>query len=563
MKKIDKMWHFESHDEMRAYMAQGWPAEVYLTTLKRVAVRGEQVVTDVPEYVTIEKVQGWERKEGKVFPAEELWKVRRVLGTIDNYPAEDFAVRHQFERHVIHAGTMLDGLYQAGEHLAARAKVKGLDERDTFTAKEVCNFTGKGSLAVEWPESDVETMYTVETPTGRYQVSDFSLFDVIARAEKAEGVGAARQRRFTFATEVREGRATAARITFEADKAMSPLRRCWDDEQSRVVMCYPALDTKAHAIVCTNGKILIAHKLKGYTAEVTSELLWDTLNLPREVTQMKGTVTVDVELSDYREYDKSYASMTITAQDGTGKRGVVVQERRFPNWQSVIPRAVGRAITIDAKAMTKAVKQVMPQLNSASHRMCLTARRGAEAITLSGEDVDFSQSGTAQVPIEGGVACGVFTALNAQLTLAMLAFQPTQMHYTEQSRAVVFRNAETIGLMMPMCRADEPESTDYYPAPNEMNTIDIEAWLAESTEAKAQAAPKRGGRKHGAKGTVLEVKIVGAVSQPAATAEPTAAPKTEVVVKTTSQPTAVPAPTLADRLREALRARLAQAAQAA
>jgi len=491
MEKRNKLYYFESHDEIRDYMAQGFPSRVYLVARLRTVVKGDQVVHPANRSRNDnngEAVPQWRINEGYVEEPRQT-EIVTVLGTIDDFPADAFATRHDFRRHETEADTVLEGLYEVGDLLAARLRTANSERRTLFTAQELLKPVDKGGVWIEWPEGEQEVLYTVNTATGRYQMCESQVFEMVDRMERVEGVGPAKRHRFAIQNATAQQRDIVARLQFEADKMLPKLKKCWADEGLRPNVQQAAIEVATGVAVSTDGHVLVAHKTKAYKADVTDgRLLWDMVFLPREIVQMKGTITVEVELNDGRE-------QIVTATDGSGRHGEVMQSQAYPNWRSVIPQNVGKGIRVDVKPWEAAVKQVLPHLCQASNLMYIDAGRGSKTITFKGEDYDFSKTVEASVQAPTGVNGGLWVGVKATSLLTMLGFQPDVMHFTDRSRALLFHNDQTLSICMPMLidGLDEPRG------PEKMERFSLEAWekktMGEATTKKAKPKAKQAAGK--------------------------------------------------------------------
>ncbi len=484
MKKRNNLYYFESYDEIRAYEAQGYPSNILLTTRRSTILKDGQVIhpkTLCPS----DKYYGTPASQQEIDngcvsdPGRFAFKV--VIGLLEDYPAEEYATYHDFVREVIHADTALEGFYQAGDLLAARLRTADGERRSSFTAKDMTTPVDKGGARVTWPYGGQEVLYTVTTATGRYEASEEQLFGAIADMEKVEGVGPAKCRCFTVPAGD-TARKVLARLYFEADKALPKMKKCWDTDELRRQMMQPVIELKTGIIVVSDGHVLAAHKTQGYHEEVTGKLKCDKLWLPREVTQMKGTVTVEVTENKVG----AGTELVITATDGKGRQGVVTQDGRYPNWRSVIPSSVGRPVTVDAAVWEKAVKQLQPHVPPSSELMKMDAERGAEAIVFSGEDYDLGKVTTVSVPVPDGVPDGLLVGVKASYLLKALAFAPTAMYFIGASRALLFLSDETLLIVMPMLIDCEPQ-TPRGPRDEDMVTFSLDGWIRKKAAKKKPA----------------------------------------------------------------------------
>lgn len=545
MEKRNNLFYFESYDEIRSHMAQGFPQCVYLVTHYCAILQGELVMRPKnrkPSDTYGHRVSKKQIDEGCV----DDWHLspdQVVMGNLEDYPCTDYAVRHNFRRTSIEADTPLAGLYEAGDILSALLRTDG-DRRTVFTAQELLKPKAKGGVELVWPEDAQDLLYTVTTPTGRYQVSADNLLGMIDRMEKVEGVGPAKRRQFTVMPKEQQGRKLMARMTFEADKTLPKMKKCWgEDEVLRPKLLYPVIELQTGVMVASDGHKLAAHKTRGYKSEVTVEPRYDLLFLPREVTQMKGTVSIVVETTDDGE-------LLITASDNSGRTATVEQHEHYPNWRSVIPRQVGKAIAVDAPAWEKGVKQLLPQLNGAYGLMYMDAEQGSKTICFSGEDYDFNKAASTTVPATGGVNGGLYVGVKATSLQTMMQFGVTKMHYTDPTRALLFRNDETVLICMPML-VDQPK--DRPRGPEKTETFNLEKWIEAEVQATKAAKPK-------AKKKAMKPKP----AKPKQAAKVSGTNNSQVVTKqSASCYQTTDTVTLEERLREALRNQMTEYQKAA
>lgn len=427
----------------------------------------------------------------------------------------------------IEAGTMLEGLYIAGDMQAKNLTAKK-NRKFNLTAKELTTPVAKGGVELNELDENIWTEYRIVTPVGRYTVANKSLWALIDRAEIAMKVSPAKRHRFTILPAEQEDSDVVARFSFDADTMLPKMKPCLEKEAIRPIMMVPAVEVKTGVMIATDGHILAVHRLKGYQAEEDYERMeHGMVSVPKEVLQMKGRITVVVAKATWTEGKVKYDGLLITATDENGKSGEVHQSGRFPNWRSVTPSSnLSLPIPVDAQAMAKAVKLLLPQLNPVFPHLSMTAVCGAKELELNGGEIDFSMSGDVKLPIDGGMPTGIWMAINAQWLLQALAFKPTRMHYIEPSRPVLFFSDDTMVLVMPALREGSMPEGNY--GVNTTTGFNLSEWLGEKPEP--QKTVKKPEKKKEAK----------------------------VVVKQAAQPKDTTAQlSLADRLREALMARLA------
>ena len=104
----------------------------------------------------------------------------------------------------IEAGTMLEGLYIAGDMQAKNLTAKK-NRKFNLTAKELTTPVAKGGVELNELDENIWTEYRIVTPAGRYTVANKSLWALIDRAEIAMKVSPAKRHRFTILPAEQEG----------------------------------------------------------------------------------------------------------------------------------------------------------------------------------------------------------------------------------------------------------------------------------------------------------------------------------------------------------------------
>lgn len=541
MKQKGNLWYFESYQEIRDYLTQGLNYlchYVYLTTRQRAWVSNYgKVVADCNEeggpYVLTDDDKAYEHHYvDRVINRD--YSIPAGIGDIEDFPAEDYAVKKPWKVVEIEAATAVSGFYKAGDHLAEHAHTIG-EERTKFTTKELTAVKNCVKLV---NDEQVDYVYRIKTQTGRYQCHQDSLWLMMLELEKADGVSPAKRKAFTVKGQASQ-RDVILRLSFMADKDVQRLKQCLATDEQRPVMNYPAIETATGIILGTDGHILTAYNLKGYEQDAESGLpAWaqGLMNIPKEVCQMKGRVTVEAVEGKWEESKGNGTSelrevegIIVTATDEKGRQAVVRQCCRFPNWRSVIPQKIGPSIAIDTKKLSDGLRRIMPQLNSSSERVTVSANAGDKSIMLSGEDYDFSKGGSVNVDVIGKVPCGMMVDLNARMAITAVGFAVKTMHYTDAGHALVFVGDDVFTIQVPMFvdgYKDAPRPTD-----KQLKRFSIDKWAGDCR------------------------KTDGNGDKPAARA------KAKLQVSERHQPSAVaPQPSIEDRLRAVLRRQLAMAA---
>lgn len=504
-----RLYHFESHDEIRNYLAQGigkdFENHVYLTTRQNATVSlTGAVIADCNEdgepYV-IKPEDNAEVYHGVTHVYDYGYSIRTAIGQVEDYPAEDYAVTKIWQVVEIEADTVVKGFYKAGEHLAKHVHTVGT-ERTKFTTKDLTAV--KNGVRLEGDDESTAYLYRIKTQTGFYRCHQDSLWWMMLKMEQAEGVGPAKRKVFIIRGE-EEAQEATLRLSFTIDKEVQRLKQCLATDDTMPFLCHPAIDTAAGVIVGSNGHILTVHKLTGYEQDLQSGLpAWaqGILSVPKEVCQMKGTVTVtavdgrweeSVEKDDHSTELREVDGIIVTATDENGRQGVlkVSQYFLYPNWRRVIPSRIGPAISVDMKKLAEGVKRIMPQLNGASQMVTLSASAGDKHIVLSGEDYDFSKSGSVKVELLEEMPCGMRVGLKAPTVLTATGFQVNAMHYKGAGLAVMFIGDNTLTIQMPMLIDGKYIERGPKPTDGQLEAFDINKWCDKTVEAKAKAASKR------------------------------------------------------------------------
>jgi hypothetical protein len=506
-----RLYHFESHEEIRAYLAQGigkdFGNHVHLTTRQNATVSMTgAVIADCNEdgepYV-IKPEDNEDVYHGVSHVYDRGYSIRTAIGKVEDYPAEDYAVKKAWQVVEIETDTVVKGFYKAGEHLAEHVHTAGGEQRTKFTTKDLTAV--KNGVTLENDDDSMAYLYRIKTATGFYQCHQDSLWWMMLQMEQVEGVGPAKRKAFTIKGEEEEQEATL-RLSFTVDKEVQRIKQCLDTGTIRPFLCHPAIDTAAGVIVGSNGHILTAHKLTGYEQDLQSGLpAWagGMLSVPKEVCQMKGTVTVtavdgrweeSVEKEDHSTELIEVDGIIVTATDENGRQGVlkVSQYFRYPRWRRVIPSRIGPAISVDMKKLAEGVKRMMPQLNESSEMVTLSASEGDKAIELSGEDYDFSKSGSVKVELLEDMPCGMRVALKAPTVLTATGFQVKTMHYKSAGLAVMFVGDNTLTLQMPMLIDEKDVEQGPKPTDKQLDPFDINKWASKPVtgDPKKPAAKK-------------------------------------------------------------------------
>lgn len=544
-----RLWHFESHKEIKDYLAQNIGKDfenyVYLTTHQNAKVNlAGKVMADAneegePYVIKPEDIAEGQRSIDRTY--DYGYSIRTAIGAIEDFPAEDYAVKKIWKAIDFEAKTVVEGFYKAGEHLAEHVHTTNGEQRTKFTTKDLTAV--KNAVMLESDDESTEYLYRIKTKTGFYQCHQDSLWWMMLEMEKAEGVGPAKRRAFTIMGEQAEQQDVTLRLAFTIDKEVPKMKQCLATDGIRPYLQHPAIETATGVMVASDGHIITAHKLNGYEQDLQSGLpAWagGILSVPREVCQMRGRVTVtategtweeSVEKEDHTTELQEVSGIIITATDEHGRQGVVKASEyfRYPRWRKVIPDRIGPAISVDMKKLAEGVKTIGPQLNCASQMVMLTASAGDKSIELSGEDYDFSKQGSLKVELLEKMPCGMKVGLKAPTVLTATGFQVKTMHYRSSGLAVMFIGDNTLTLQMPMVLDGKYVERGPKPTDKQLKRFDIGKWV-DSPVAKAE--------------TKAESKATG---KPKATAKPATC-------------TVSPEPTLEDRLRAALRKQLRMAA---
>ena len=504
-----RLYHFESHNEIRDYLAQGigkdFGNQVHLTTHQNatVSLTGAVIADcneDAEPYV-IKPEDNAEVYHGVNHVYSRDYSIRTAIGKVEDYPAEDYAVMKIWQVVEIEADTVVNGFYKAGEHLAKHVHTTGDEYRTKFTNKELTAV--ENGIRLEGDDKSKEYLYRIKTATGFYQCHQDSLWWMMLQMEQAEGVGPAKRKAFTIKGEEEE-QAARLRLSFTIDREVQRLKQCLDTDNTRPFLCHPAIDTAAGVMVASDGHILTVHKLTGYEQDLQSGLpVWahGILSVPKEVCQMKGTVTVTavdgrweehVEKDDHSTELMEVEGIIVTATDENGRQGVlkVSQYFRYPFWRRVIPSKIGPAISVDMKKLAEGVKQVMPLLNDSSQMVTLSASEGDKHIVLSGEDYDFAKSGSVKVELLEEMPCGMRVALKAPAVITATGFQVKTMHYKGAGLAVMFVGDNTLTLQMPMVIDGKMIERGSKPTDKQLEPFDVGAWCDKAVEAKANTKTK-------------------------------------------------------------------------
>lgn len=375
----------------------------------------------------------------------------------------------------------------------------------------------------------------------------FHLFYILAHFEKLARVKQSDRAVFTVGKEL-GALVCEARVVLPSD--MKAICACCGDDPLRPSMSYPALDLDRRCIVATDGALLVAKKITVASIRYEDKVP-ETFYLPKEVERMQGEVTVKL-------YERG---CTVIGRNATEVS--VEHEYRYPKWHTVWPPLRGGMTLMDSKAWTKMVKGAvngLPQKGKCKDESLLLTHYPASAnLTLRGYDgaemVNEQRIedcvATDEVPYRMGV--------NPARLLKALALQPKTMwmgysEYDTLPTRLVMEDAQA-EMAVEIYRYDVDDLRDaLMPTEKEYvvsdarrlyHCFDKDGWLLEQVETKYPTCGEK-------------------PEQPKTVKKAEKKKETKVVVKSTSKPTPAPikaepaAPlSIADRLREALRARLA------
>ena len=360
-----------------------------------------------------------------------------------------------------------------------------------------------------------------------------------------------------------------ARVVLPAN--MKTICDCCGDDPIRPSVNYPALDLDRRCIVATDCALLVAKKVTVASIHYEDKVP-ETFYLPKEVARMQGEVTV-------RLYERG-----CTVTDLKGTEVSVEHEMPYPKWHTVWPPLRGGMTLVDSKAWTKVVKSAMNGLPQKGKRkdesLLLTHYPASDNLTLRGYDGAEMKNeqcitdcvATDEVPYRIGV--------NPARLLKVLALQPKTMwmgysEYDTLPTRLVMEDAEA-EMVVELYRYEVDDLRDALILTEKEYVVsdthrlyhcyDKDGWLLEQVETKyptcgEKSAPKReqsGTRSDYAEQGRTRPKVKPEPPKPTKKAEEREA---KVVVKQIAQPKQTKDATtplsLADRLREALRARLA------
>ena len=200
-----------------------------------------------------------------------------------------------------------------------------------------------------------------------------------------------------------------------------------------------------------------------------------------------------VEKDDHSTELREVDGIIVTATDENGRQGVlkVSQYFRYPYWRKVIPSRIGPAISVDMKKLAEGVKRIMPQLNGASQMVTLSASAGDKHIVLSGEDCDFSKSGSVKVELLEAMPCGMRVGLKAWMVFVATDFQVKTMHYKGAGQAVLFVGDNTITLQMPMVIDGKAVEKGPKPTDKQLVPFDINKWCSKAKVPQKNNVPQK------------------------------------------------------------------------
>ena len=235
-------------------------------------------------------------------------------------------------------------------------------------------------------------------------------------------------------------------VTFTVPKDIKAITRHCDDAQSeRPLLRHPYIDVELGALVATSGKTLVARKVQIKEHRVSDMSPMRTV--PRDIEKLAGQ---DVTVSFYVggvSIENAAGLRYDLETDGFG---------RCPNWRSVVPTSTTERLPIDTVALRKALKMLLPSKSCDDYRVTFKAERGKHVMHIAYDDIDFSESKALVIPI-AWESKGFGIDLRRGLTENVLALKPTSLRYVDSSRAIVWENADTLILQMPIIPEDTVE----------------------------------------------------------------------------------------------------------
>lgn len=429
-----------------------------------------------------------------------------------------------------------------------------------YTAAQLCR-TGKNALCFWIDDNELPAdLRRIEVACGpaRCAVGDVrnnivTMFTILNRFET---MAKTKNAVFTKAAEMGDVLAT---VRFTVPKDIKKIIAHAEKKDSfRPVMESPCIDLQKKTLVASDGKTLAVRRVE-LSVEADSNVP-DLQPMPREIVDMAGmAVTARIEKG---------GRTCVTADNGMSC--VLDNQSRYPNWRSVLPTEASKPKAVDVAALKKAIKVVSTGTNETAFR--IYAEEGDTMLHLECGDK------TTILPA-GWTSPGFDITLDIKNTKKTLAMNPTSVRFQDRERCLVWENADTIILQMP--RRPLGDNSNKWDGEVENYSV---SWLSDTSAktkttqpatatqptAKATqpatasatpaqpvqpAAPKhKRGRKPMLKATIAEA--APASTPEPANIQPAVTPSAEVC-----QPVPPAEPqSLADRLRAALRARLAQAA---
>ena len=262
----------------------------------------------------------------------------------------------------------------------------------------------------------------------------------------------------------------SARMVFVADKMLAKMKKCLKKKDKKDIcefLVNPAIEMETGLLLATNGQILAAHKLKDYDFMPSeSAVLGNVVMMPVAVLQMKGRVEVTVTVVDY--------DLLTTCTDEKGTTAELRTRSKYPFWRSVIPRTTGWPIDVEAKAWDAALKEIVPKVKDIPlNAVRLYGEAKSKTLALCWDNVDTDNRGKKDVNV-GEMPFKMAVSVNGLMLRDAMAFQPTEMRFSDWSNPLFFYSEDTLCLMMPVvnasftpCGADKKCLSDF----------DLEKWI--------------------------------------------------------------------------------------
>lgn len=266
-----------------------------------------------------------------------------------------------------------------------------------------------------------------------------------------------------------------ANMTFTMDKVVAKMKRCLDKKHYATYGKYPAIEIQTGLMIATEGHIMVAHKLQGYSFQLSNDAtISKPVMVPVETLQMNGKVTISVK-------NNGYETIT-TATDEFKTTATLRSSDDYCGWRGAVPCNVGNAIVVDAKAWSNVAKEIAPRGMEKEHIIQVYGEEDSKQISIRLYDAINDEAVMMKNIGVPDLSYKVSAYFDIKLFRSLLMFNPKLMFFQDSTRGLLFINDDTLMLLMPLL-VDAEKIT--VPDAKVLH-FDIDTWI----KSKSQSASK-------------------------------------------------------------------------